>query len=206
MRPARSRPRHVQSINRSITIGCSKWAMVHASRGLLASTRSSETGPRARARGMRRRRAKLRRKIKQDKLRSIPGTSKSRYQALSLNGEPVPEFHFRTIWAVQWRNWPRLWLFQMVDVPRPHLLEFRVLPVPIRTKPNPCNTRLLYTAFAAWLIASSAALAQPSNVPAPPEPTGEWLVGKQVARIKIADCDGRMWGVVSWEAQPGDRP
>jgi uncharacterized protein (DUF2147 family) len=82
-------------------------------------------------------------------------------------------------------------------------LEFRVLHVPYRTKTNPCNTRRLYTAFAAWLIVSSAALAQPSNVPAPPEPTGEWLVGKQVARIKIADCDGRMWGVVSWETQPG---
>jgi hypothetical protein len=29
------------------------------------------------------------------------------------------------------------------------------------------------------------------------------MVAKQLARIKIADCDGRMWGVVSWEAKPG---
>ena len=36
-----------------------------------------------------------------------------------------------------------------------------------------------------------------------PDPTGEWLVAKQVARIKIVDCDGRLWGVVSWEAEPG---
>ena len=35
------------------------------------------------------------------------------------------------------------------------------------------------------------------------DPTGEWLVAKQFARIKIADCDGRLWGVVAWEAQPG---
>jgi hypothetical protein len=28
-------------------------------------------------------------------------------------------------------------------------------------------------------------------------------VAKQIARIKIADCDGRLWGVVAWEAQPG---
>jgi hypothetical protein len=36
-----------------------------------------------------------------------------------------------------------------------------------------------------------------------PDPTGEGLVAKQVARIKIADCDGRLWGVVAWEAKPG---
>ncbi len=28
-------------------------------------------------------------------------------------------------------------------------------------------------------------------------------MAKQVARIKIVDCDGRLWGVVAWEAQPG---
>ena len=75
--------------------------------------------------------------------------------------------------------------------------------MPYRTKPNPGDTRLLYAAFAVWMIAGSTALAQPPNAPAPPEPSGEWLVAKQVARIKIADCDGRLWGVVAWEAQPG---
>ncbi|HKS87015.1 MAG TPA: DUF2147 domain-containing protein [Pseudolabrys sp.] len=49
---------------------------------------------------------------------------------------------------------------------------------------------------------SAAALAQPAGI-SPPDPTGEWLVAKRIARIKIADCGGRMWGVVSWEAQPG---
>ena len=68
--------------------------------------------------------------------------------------------------------------------------------MPYRTKPNPGKTRLLYAAFTVWLIAGSTALAQPPNAPAPPEPSGEWLVAKQVARIKIADCDGRLWGVV----------
>ena len=29
------------------------------------------------------------------------------------------------------------------------------------------------------------------------------MVAQQVARIKIADCDGRLWGVVAWEAKPG---
>jgi hypothetical protein len=37
----------------------------------------------------------------------------------------------------------------------------------------------------------------------PADPTGEWLVAKKLARIKIADCDGRLWGIVAWEAQPG---
>jgi uncharacterized protein (DUF2147 family) len=74
--------------------------------------------------------------------------------------------------------------------------------VPIQTNPNPGNVRLLCTAFAVWLIANSVALAQPTIVPAPGA-TGEWLVAKQYARIKIADCDGRLWGVVAWEAQPG---
>src|SRR5262249_9610911 len=35
------------------------------------------------------------------------------------------------------------------------------------------------------------------------DPTGEWLVAKRVARIKIVNCDNRMWGVLSWEASPG---
>jgi len=35
------------------------------------------------------------------------------------------------------------------------------------------------------------------------DPTGEWLVAKRVARIKIVNCDNRMWGLISWEASPG---
>src|SRR5882724_3817062 len=34
-------------------------------------------------------------------------------------------------------------------------------------------------------------------------PTGEWLVAKGVARIKIVNCDNRFWGVISWEMTPG---
>jgi uncharacterized protein (DUF2147 family) len=78
----------------------------------------------------------------------------------------------------------------------------RSLPVRIRTNSNPGRARMLCAAFAAWLIASSTALAQPANLPAPGA-SGEWLVAKQYARIRIADCDGSLWGVVAWEAQPG---
>lgn len=60
----------------------------------------------------------------------------------------------------------------------------------------------LGAAFALWLMAAVAATAQPARI-STPDPTGEWLVAKQVARIRIVDCDGRMWGVVAWEATPG---
>ena len=34
-------------------------------------------------------------------------------------------------------------------------------------------------------------------------PQGEWWVHDKEARIKIADCAGVLWGVISWEAKPG---
>jgi hypothetical protein len=37
----------------------------------------------------------------------------------------------------------------------------------------------------------------------PQGPIGEWLVAKKIARIRIVDCDQKLWGVVSWEMQPG---
>ena len=64
--------------------------------------------------------------------------------------------------------------------------------------------RLLRAVCAVGLINASAASAQPAAGQAPPDPTGEWLVAKQIAHIRIADCgDGHLWGVVAWEAQPG---
>jgi uncharacterized protein (DUF2147 family) len=90
----------------------------------------------------------------------------------------------------------------MVDV-RSINLEIQGLHVPIRTDSKFGNkTRLLCAASAAWLIANGIALAQPTDTSAQ-NPTGEWLVAKQLARIRIADCDGRLWGVVSWETRPG---
>jgi len=34
-------------------------------------------------------------------------------------------------------------------------------------------------------------------------PEGEWWVHDKQARIKIADCAGVLWGVITWEAKPG---
>jgi len=35
------------------------------------------------------------------------------------------------------------------------------------------------------------------------EPTGEWRVANGAANIRIDDCGGTLWGIVSWEKQPG---
>jgi uncharacterized protein (DUF2147 family) len=58
-------------------------------------------------------------------------------------------------------------------------------------------------AFAALLLTSGAVLAQNADNPPALDPTGEWLVAKKVARIRIVNCDDRIWGVVSWEVRPG---
>src|SRR5262245_49613054 len=34
-------------------------------------------------------------------------------------------------------------------------------------------------------------------------PAGEWLVASKSAHIRIVDCEGLLWGVVSWEARAG---
>jgi uncharacterized protein (DUF2147 family) len=111
---------------------------------------------------------------------------------------------------MKWRNLPRLWLFQMLDAVRRPLKYFRVLHVPIQTNLHSGHAGLSCAVLAAWLIASGTALAQtvqgpttqPAQSPAA-DPIGEWMVAQQIARIKIADCDGRLWGVVAWEAKPG---
>ena len=37
------------------------------------------------------------------------------------------------------------------------------------------------------------------------EPTGDWRVADGVADIRVAQCNGSMWGVVAWEKTPGGR-
>src|SRR3954451_8832101 len=36
-------------------------------------------------------------------------------------------------------------------------------------------------------------------------PTADWRVADGVANIRVAQCNGNMWGVVSWEKTPGGR-
>ena len=35
------------------------------------------------------------------------------------------------------------------------------------------------------------------------EPTGEWLVASKKAHVRIVDCAGVLWGVISWQQNPG---
>src|SRR3984957_8696656 len=37
------------------------------------------------------------------------------------------------------------------------------------------------------------------------DPTGDWKVADGVANIRVAECNGDMWGVVAWEKTPGGR-
>jgi hypothetical protein len=36
------------------------------------------------------------------------------------------------------------------------------------------------------------------------DPTGDWKVADGVANIRVAQCNGNIWGAVSWEKTPGD--
>jgi uncharacterized protein (DUF2147 family) len=38
---------------------------------------------------------------------------------------------------------------------------------------------------------------------AEPQPTGEWRTANGLANVRIDDCDGVLWGIISWEKEPG---
>jgi uncharacterized protein (DUF2147 family) len=61
-----------------------------------------------------------------------------------------------------------------------------------------CPRNLLHTvAYSGLFLATylSPALAA--------DPTGDWLVADGVANIRVAECNGSMWGAVAWEKVPG---
>lgn len=35
------------------------------------------------------------------------------------------------------------------------------------------------------------------------DPTGDWAVEDGVAHVRVAECNGSMWGAVAWEKRPG---
>src|SRR3979490_353921 len=37
------------------------------------------------------------------------------------------------------------------------------------------------------------------------DPTGDWRVADGVANIRVAQCNGNIWGAVAWEKRPGGR-
>jgi uncharacterized protein (DUF2147 family) len=54
--------------------------------------------------------------------------------------------------------------------------------------------------FGATLSFATMANAAPA---VPNDPTGDWMVEKGLAIIRVVDCTGQYWGVVVWEQRPG---
>jgi uncharacterized protein (DUF2147 family) len=55
-------------------------------------------------------------------------------------------------------------------------------------------------------VACSSLLLAIGLVPATAaDPTGDWRVADGVANIRVAECNGNMWGAVAWEKTPGGR-
>jgi uncharacterized protein (DUF2147 family) len=63
----------------------------------------------------------------------------------------------------------------------------------MRSFPVICAATFLLT----WASPSGFAAA------AEPQPTGEWLTENGLAHIRIDNCDGALWGIISWEKEPG---
>ncbi len=62
---------------------------------------------------------------------------------------------------------------------------------------NYCRILATASVVAAALVTAGFESAEASD------PTGDWRVADGVANIRVAECNGAMWGVVSWEKQPG---
>ena len=56
-------------------------------------------------------------------------------------------------------------------------------------------TRTLFCCGTLYVAAMGSAAAA--------DPTGDWRVADGVANIRVAECNGSMWGAVAWEKEPG---
>lgn len=65
---------------------------------------------------------------------------------------------------------------------------------------------LVLTVFLA-LNPGHAVAQAPAQMPAAPagapDPTGDWRVEEGTAHIRVAICEGYLWGVIGWEQTPG---
>ena len=52
-----------------------------------------------------------------------------------------------------------------------------------------------------WAVCTATFLLQGAAFAA--DPMGEWRVANGNANIRIDNCDGALWGVISWEKEPG---
>src|ERR1700759_2124439 len=55
------------------------------------------------------------------------------------------------------------------------------------------------------IVCSAFFLATGLNAALAADVTGDWRVADGVANIRVAQCNGAMWGVVSWEKEPNGR-
>jgi uncharacterized protein (DUF2147 family) len=55
------------------------------------------------------------------------------------------------------------------------------------------------------LFCCGAALVALPGLASAADPTGDWMVADKVATIRVAQCNGSMWGAVAWEKTPGGR-
>src|SRR5947209_4283044 len=55
------------------------------------------------------------------------------------------------------------------------------------------------------IVFSGALLATGLTSALAADPTGDWRVADGVANIRVAQCNGSMWGAVAWEQTPGGR-
>jgi uncharacterized protein (DUF2147 family) len=59
--------------------------------------------------------------------------------------------------------------------------------------------------FMPVLLCCGAAILAVPDIASAADPTGDWMVADKVATIRVAQCNGAMWGVVAWEKTPGGR-
>ncbi len=59
--------------------------------------------------------------------------------------------------------------------------------------------------IARTIVYSGVFLATGVNAALAADPTGDWKVADGVANIRVAQCNGSMWGVVAWEKTPGGK-
>src|SRR3954468_6865878 len=63
-----------------------------------------------------------------------------------------------------------------------------------------CPRNIMRTvAYSAIILTTGLASASAAD------PTGDWRVADGVANIRVAECNGSMWGVGAWEKTPGGR-
>jgi uncharacterized protein (DUF2147 family) len=65
-----------------------------------------------------------------------------------------------------------------------------------------CPSSIARAIVFSGVVFAAAPVAFPASAA---DPTGDWRVADGVANIRVAQCNGSMWGAVSWEKTPGGR-